>query len=299
MIEKKRAIALGFFDGIHIGHAALLNKTNERSAEYGFIPSVLSFDIHPDNVVFGRNVPLINSAADRERIIKQQFNIDDVILLHFNRELMCMPWQEFAEKIIGELNIGWVVVGHDFSFGYRGEGTAARLKEYCDSREIGCDIIPAVTLEGEVVSSTYIRTLLENGDVERANRFLGHAHALTDTVKRGYHLGTKIGAPTVNMFFPEGVLVPRRGVYAAKVYLEDGSSYAAVTNVGVRPTVSSGEKVSVESHLLGYSGDLYGKQVRLELCRFIRDEMRFENVDELSAQIKRDICTVKEYFGGR
>ena len=147
-------MALGFFDGVHIGHGALLERTKERAAQIGAMPSVLSFDVHPDNLVFGRETPLINSAIGREDIIRRIYGIDNVVFLHFNQRLMRMPWQDFADNIIQELNIGWIVVGHDFCFGYKGEGTARRLQEYCEARGIGCDIIQPVMLDGRVVSST-------------------------------------------------------------------------------------------------------------------------------------------------
>lgn len=296
MAEIKRAIALGFFDGVHLGHAALLNKTKERAAQEGASPSVLSFDVHPDNLVFGKEVPLINSPIGREEIIRREFGIDNVVFIHFNQHVMRMPWKEFIDAIIEELRICWIVVGHDFCFGYRGEGTAERLRDYCAQRGIGCDIIPPVTLDGRVISSTYIRTLIAAGDMEQANRYLGHPHMLADTVHSGYHLGAKMGAPTINMYFPEGVIVPRHGVYAAKVFLEDGSGYVAVTNVGVRPTVSDNNRVNVESHLLDYSGNLYGRQARVEFYKFLREEKKFDGFEELSAQIKRDTQAARSYF---
>lgn len=296
MAEIKRAIALGFFDGVHLGHAALLNKTKERAAQEGASPSVLSFDVHPDNLVFGKEVPLINSPIGREDIIRREFGIDNVVFIHFNQHVMRMPWKEFIDAIIEELRICWIVVGHDFCFGYRGEGTAERLRDYCAQRGIGCDIIPPVTLDGRVISSTYIRTLIAAGDMEQANRYLGHPHMLADTVHSGYHLGAKMGAPTINMYFPEGVIVPRHGVYAAKVFLEDGSGYVAVTNVGVRPTVSDNNRVNVESHLLDYSGNLYGRQARVEFYKFLREEKKFDGFEELSAQIKRDAEAARGYF---
>ena len=296
MADFKRAVAIGFFDGVHIGHAALLEKTKQRAAGSGAVPSVVSFDVHPDNLVFGGEVKLINSAVGREDLIRRLFGIDDVVFLHFNRYLMRMPWREFIDSLTAELNISHIVVGPDFCFGYRGEGTAEKLRGYCGDKGIGCDVIPAVRLDGRVVSSTYIRSLLENGEMEEARRYLGHPHVLTDTVRSGCHLGSTLGAPTINMVFPEGVLIPRHGVYATRVCLEDGESYPAVTNVGVRPTVSGDARVSVESHLLDFSGNLYGHRARVEFYSFLRDEVKFADYEELSAQISRDMEAAREYF---
>ena len=296
MAEIRRAIALGFFDGVHIGHGALLRKTTERAQELGITPSVLSFDVHPDKLVFGKDVPLINSALSREEIIRRCYGIDDVIFIHFNKHMMHMPWQDFADTIIRELGLAWIVVGHDFCFGYRGEGTAEKLKAYCEDKGFGCDIIQAVTLDGRIVSSTYIRTLIADGDMEQAARYLGHPHTLQDTVHSGYHLGTKLGAPTINMSFPEGVIVPRHGVYAARVFLEDGSSHIAVANIGVRPTVSDGQRVNVESHLLEFNGNLYGRQARVEFYKFLRSEKKFDDFEALSTQIRSDADEARAYF---
>ena len=296
MAEMKRVIALGFFDGVHRGHGELLKKTRQRAEEIGAMPSVLSFDVHPDTLVFKKKVPLINSAIGREDLIRRYYGIDNVVFLHFNQHVMHMPWKEFIDSLIAELNIAWIVVGHDFCFGYKGEGTAARLREYCEGRGIGCDIIPALSVDGRVVSSTYIRELIADGDIETANRFLGHPHTLSDTVHSGYHLGTDLGAPTINMYFPDGVLVPRHGVYATRVIIEDGSGYIAVTNVGVRPTVSSSGRVSVESHLLDYSGNLYGRQARVEFYAFLRGEVKFGSYEKLAAQIKKDAASARAYF---
>lgn len=298
MGQRKRVIALGFFDGIHIGHAALLRRTVERAAEIGATPSALSFDIHPDTLVYGKPVPLINSSAGRADLIRRLFGIDNVIFIHFNRQVMQMPWQEFVQTLIHEMDAVWVVVGHDFRFGWKGEGNAERLAQYCDENGIGCDVIDPVMLEGRIVSSTYIRDLIEAGEMERANAFLGHPHTLVDTVHYGYRLGTKMGTPTINMKFPDGVIVPRHGVYAAKAVLEDGSEHIAVTNVGVRPTVSGEERISVESFILDYSGNLYDRQVRIEFFHFIRPEKKFSSVDELKAQILRDAETTRIYFEG-
>lgn len=299
MPDIKRAIALGFFDGVHVGHAALLNKAKQRAAEIGAVPSVLSFDVHPDTLVFGDDVKLINSAASRESIIRKNFGIDNVVFIHFTQKVMHMPWQEFISELIEQFNVAWIIVGHDFCCGDRGAGKAVLIKEYCESRGIGCDIIQPVCIDGIRVNSTLIRELIGDGKIEEANKMLGHPHMLTDTVHSGYHFGRKMDAPTINMFFPEGAVVPKFGVYATKVYLDDGSSYPAVTNVGVRPTVSEDNRVSVESHLLNYSGNLYDRQVSVEFYSFLRPERKFENADELSAQIHSDAKAAADYFNNK
>lgn len=296
MTDRKRAMALGFFDGVHIGHAALLDKTKQRAAEIDAMPSVLTFDVHPDTLVFNAEVPLINSAIGRKDIINRCFGIDNVVFIHFNQKVMHMDWREFIDELINELDIAWLVVGHDFCFGYKGLGTAPRLKEYCAEKGIGCDIIEPVCRDGIVVSSTEIRKLIQNGEIEKANEYLGHPHMLSDTVRSGYHLGTKMGTPTINMKIPEGVIIPRHGVYAAKVILDDGSEHISVTNVGVRPTVSDAGAVSVESFILDFDGNLYDKQARVEFFSFLRDERKFDDISSLGEQIKCDAEKARAYF---
>lgn len=294
-MTKQKVMALGFFDGIHVGHAALINMIKQRAKETGAEPAVLTFDVHPDNLVFHKTVPLINSAEDREHILKRYFGIDDVVVIHFSQRVMHMDWKEFIDELIDEMNLRWIVVGHDFCFGYKGLGTAAKLKDYCEEHGIGCDIIPAVCRDGVIVSSTLIRQLIESGDMEMANAYLGHPHTLTDVVRSGYHLGTQMGTPTINMGFPQGVIIPRHGVYAAKAYI-DGQEYMSVTNVGIRPTVSASGNVNVESFLLDFQGNLYGHQARIDFYKFLRPERKFDDVETLAAQIKHDAQTTRDYF---
>ncbi|MFR5782080.1 MAG: riboflavin kinase, partial [Oscillospiraceae bacterium] len=196
-------------------------------------------------------------------------------VIQFSEKTMHRPWREFIDSVTEEMRACHSVVGYDFSFGWKGEGRPARLAAYCTEHGLGCDIISAVRIDGEVVSSTRIRALLTEGRIEEANRLLGHPHSLVDTVRSGFRLGHKLGSPTINMGFAPGVLVPRHGVYAAKVFLDDGTERMAVTNVGVRPTVSGGDHVSVESYILDYDGDLYDHRVRVEFHHFIRPERKF------------------------
>ena len=271
MEDTQRVIALGFFDGVHIGHGELLKRTKQRA----------------------------NSAIGREEIIRRCYGIDNVVFIHFSPYVMRMDWRDFLESLVQDLQVRHIVVGHDFCFGYKGQGNVERLQQYCREKGLGCDVIPPVMLDGQIVSSTRIRELIAAGEIEEANRWLGHPHTLADTVHSGYHLGRKLGTPTINMFFPQGVVVPRHGVYASKVFLGGGASYIAVTNVGVRPTVSNDDRVSVESHLLDYSGNLYGRQARVEFYSFLRGEVKFESFEALSEQIHRDAEAARAYFAAK
>jgi riboflavin kinase/FMN adenylyltransferase len=291
-MEKKRTvIALGYFDGIHIGHGALLERAKLRAAEKNAEPAVLTFDNHPDTFVKKVNVELINSATDRIYIIKRFYGIDNVFFLHFNDATMRMPWREFIERIISAYGAVHFVVGHDFRFGFKGEGTAELLRDHCEENGLGCDIIPPVMKDGIIISSTYIRGLIAAGDMLRANEFLGHPHLITDIVRTGFRIGRTIEAPTINMQFQENVLIPRRGVYATRVLLADGE-HPAVTNVGVRPTFN-GSRVTVETNIIDYAGDLYGQKACVEFFDFLRPERKFESAETLMEQIRTDADTAK------
>ena len=297
MTEKRRVIALGFFDGVHIGHAELMKKTLEISEVKGYIPSVITFDTHPLSLIQGNPVPLINSPEDRAGLITRIFGIDDIIFLHFDKNTAQMPWEVFIDHLVNEFGAQHLVAGHDFRFGKGGEGTSARLREKCAELGVGCDIIPAVTRDGVTSSSTYIRELISCGDMERANTFLGHAHVLTDIVRYGYRLGRTLGTPTINMTFADHVLIPALGVYATKVYLDDGV-YTGVTNIGYRPTVSgNGEKtITAETHILDFRRNLYGQRVRVEFYKRLRPEIKFDGVQQLKEQIHKDAIATEEYF---
>ncbi len=295
----KRVLALGFFDGVHLGHAALIRRTRERAEALGAVPAVLTFDVHPDTLVRGERVPLITSPEDRAELIRRLFGVEEILSLRFDERLMRMPWDEFLAWVQKEFSAVSLVCGHDFTFGWKGEGNPRRLEEKCAQLGMEADVIPKVTVDGETVSSTYIRTLLTEGKLREANRLLGHPHVLTDTVRTGYRLGRKLGAPTINMRFDEGVLVPAHGVYAGRLRLEgETADRWAVTNVGVRPTVSDSSQVSVESYILDYEGNLYGRRVHLEFLEFLRPERKFADTDALKAQIARDAEAVRRLMTG-
>ena len=294
MSDIKRVIALGFFDGVHLGHQALMKKTLER-ASGDVRPAVISFDTHPDEFVHGIQVPLLGSVADRKDLISRVGGIDDIIMIHFDRKFMQTPWDEFLNTVKNELGAVHLVMGRDFCCGYRGLGNTERIAAWCAENGLGCDIVDEVIVDGVIVSSTYIRELVAAGDMERAALYLGHPHSLTDTVGYGYRIGRSIGAPTINTRIPEGVIVPRHGVYATRVWLPDGPR-AAVTNVGVRPTFDNDDRVTVESNILDFEGNLYGSQVRLEFLSFLREETKFPSPEALGEQIQRDIAASRAYF---
>ena len=299
MKVEKTVIALGFFDGVHRGHGALLRKAAERAVELNAAPAVFTFHRSPKEFVTGKPVLLINSNDDRRDIIRRVYGIQRVIFAPFDREMMTMPWQDFiTELLVKQYGAVHLVAGHDYRFGHKNEGTVERLREKCRELGLGCDIIPKVELEGITVSSTYIRTLLEQGDVERAALFLGHPHCLSQTVRHGQRLGRTIGIPTVNLAVPAHVLTPERGVYITRAFLPDGRSCPGVTNVGTRPTVTEGDTVSVETYLLGFDGDLYGQTVRLDFYKRLRGEVKFPSLEALRQEILRNVAETEAYFAG-
>lgn len=294
---QERVIALGFFDGVHRGHGALLRRAAEEARRRGCTPAVFTFDRPPKEVITGIPCPLINSPEDRSDLVKRLYGIDEMLMVPFDDEMRTTPWDRFVTDIlVGRYGAVHLVAGHDHHFGYKNQGSPELLREKCAELGLGCDIIPAVTLDGVTVSSTHIRKLLEEGGVETARAFLGHPHVLTQTVGHGRRLGRTIGIPTANLVAPPHVLLPRRGVYAAKVTLPDGRAFGGVTNVGVRPTVNHGQDVTVEPWILDFDGDLYGQKLRVEFFRRLREERKFDSLEALRAQIQCDALRTREAY---
>lgn len=296
MENRKRVIALGFFDGVHLGHGALLRRVAEVAARLDAVPAAVTFDYHPKTLVGSKSVSLINTPEDRERLMKSVYGMGDVIALPFDRAMMELPWDRFVTEILVEkYQAVHVVAGHDYRFGYKGEGNPQRLNELCARLGIGCDIIDRVELDGVTISSTHIRGLIERGEMEEANRFLGHPHVLSGSVVPGRQVGRTIGIPTANLVIPERVLVPAYGVYATRVIVEDGS-YLAVTNIGVRPTVDDGRGVTVEPWILDFDSNLYNKTICVEFYKQLRGEKRFGSLEELKQEILHNAEQTRAYF---
>lgn len=292
-MEQKTVFALGFFDGVHLGHQALLAECRCMADSMGCQAGVFTFLGHPDALVNGVNVGLINTPADRLGLLKK-YGMDTVVELPFDRPLMNMPYLSFFRMLVDTYHAAGVICGENFRFGCRGEGNAERLLELCRCEGIGCTVVPELKKDGIVISSTHIRTLLERGDVQAAEGFLGHRHILTGTVVPGRHLGHTIGIPTANLTLPAELLTPKFGVYICLATAE-GKSYPAVTNVGMRPTVG-GHHVTVEPWLLDFDGDLYGKELTLEFCRFLRPENKYPSLEQLKSQIEKDGLETRKFF---
>ena len=293
-MEQKQILALGFFDGVHLGHGALLEVCRATADEMGCDAGAVTFDSHPGALVSGDAPGLINTAHDRRRVMTEQYYMDRVICLPFDEEMRTMPWQEFFRMLREKYGAVGLVCGHDFRFGYRGQGNASLLKEACRAHGMACRVIPEQKLEGVTVSSTRIRGLIESGEMETAARFLGHPHFLTGEVVTGRNLGHRLGFPTANLLLPEGVVCPRHGVYACRVRVGQ-ERYMAVANVGRRPTVN-GHRLTIEPWILDFSGDLYGQEIRLEFHRFLRPEEKFDSLEALRQQVLADGEMTRKIF---
>lgn len=291
MAEEKRIFALGFFDGVHLGHQALLKECCRLAADANCKTAAITFDNHPKSL-FAGPIPLISTIHDRTRLL-QRYGIDRVYAYPVTREVMGKSWEAFLEELV-EYGAAGFVCGDDFRFGARGAGDARKLTEFCAARGLPCRIVSEQTLDGKRISSTRIRGKIEEGSMESATRLLGHPHTLTGKVVHGQRLGRKLGFPTANLLLPPGTVTPKFGVYACRATV-DGVGYPAVTNVGTRPTVS-GSGITVEPWILDYSGDLYDREIVLEFYYFLRPEMKFEDLSALQQQIFRDAEHTRAYF---
>ncbi len=292
-MKEQTIYALGFFDGVHAGHQALLSACRRLADESGCKAGVVTFLGHPDTLVSGITPPLINTPEDRKKLLMGYF-MDTVVELPFDSHMMTMPWEEFFQMLVQRYRAGGIVCGHDFRFGYLGQGNAALLKDCCAEAGIPCIVVPEQKKEGITLSSTYIRSLLEQGQMEKACTFLGHPHILSGPVITGRKLGRTLGIPTANLALPQNVVALRHGVYACKVHF-GGACYLAVTNVGTRPTVG-GHRVTVEAWILDFEGDLYGKTITLEFYSFLRPERKFDSLEDLKAEIQKNALQVRKLF---
>jgi riboflavin kinase / FMN adenylyltransferase len=278
-------VALGNFDGVHLGHRAVIETL--LSARHG-LATVVSFDPHPQVFFSGQSKPLLTVLPEKVELL-EALGVEQLVLLPFDQDLANLTPEEFVEKIlVQQLQAKKISVGFNFCFGRKRSGTVEDLQAIAHPYNIPVRVVPPETIEGTQVSSSEIREALSTGDIRRANRFLGRAYALTGTVVEGQKLGRTLGFPTANLSISEQKLIPRRGVYRVEVAgITLAQKQRGVMNIGLRPTVD-GTRQTLEVHLLDWSGDLYGNTVTVSLEQFLRPEQKFESLDALKDQIRRD-----------
>jgi riboflavin kinase/FMN adenylyltransferase len=294
--ERGCVATIGNFDGVHIGHRQVIERLAEAGRRLGLPVVVVLFEPQPREYFFPNEAPARLTRL-REKLTRlAELPIDQVLLLRFNRHLAMLPAQDFIQKILLEgLRIKYLVVGDDFRFGRNRFGNFALLRQA--GREFGFEVVdtPSVLVDGRRVSSTWVRKALAAGDLAGAARLLGRPYSVCGRVVHGAKRGRMLGFPTANILMRRKN-TPVQGVFAVTMSWIGERPLPGVANVGIRPTVTGGRTVLLETYLLDFSGDIYGKQVEIVFHRKLRDEKRFDGLAELRAQIERDVETARSYF---
>lgn len=300
-LDQGGVLAIGTFDGVHLAHQALVGRAVERARELGVPSYALTFEPHPKEFLLPRAPPRLTSAGEKARRLREA-GADGVLSLPFDADLAALPEEEFVrEVLIGRFRARGVVVGFNFSFGYRGRGRPEDLARLCEQHGVSVEVLEAQDIDGIPVSSTSIRVLLRCGDVEAAAQRMGRPHLLEGRVVHGEKRGRQLGFPTANMALePENLLAPGHGVYAGVALLPDGGTSPCVVNVGRRPTFHEEGASGVEVHCLDYTGhEFYGEPLSVELVRRLRGEQPFPSREALRDQIAVDISRALEALGTR
>lgn len=292
--SRESAVTFGKFDGLHRGHQKLVEKVHELGERNQIRSIVCAFDMQPLWDRRGRAPQILMNSQERQRHLKEMADV--LVTCPFTRDFSQMCAEDFIRDIIkGLFHARYVVVGTDFQFGYGKRGDIHMLEKYAEEYGYQLVVIEKERYEDRIISSTYIKEVLQQGDMELAGTLLGYAYGITGKVEHGKRLGRTLGFPTLNVAWPKGKLIPPRGVYLTDVQV-DGRRYHGISNVGVKPTVSEDERVLAESYLFDYEGDAYGKTVIVGFLKFCRPERRFGSLDELKACIDRDIDYGKHFF---
>ena len=294
--DHKICLAIGVFDGVHLGHQQIIRQTIADALQHEAISLVVTFDKHPNVIVAPDRVPpLVYSQPQKFRAI-ESLGADALLVIRFDKNFSQQSGEQFIRSLTRDLGkIQSVCVGADFVFGHKRSGNVALLKSLGQELRFTVHGVAAVSLDAHPVSSTRIREAIRAGNFDAASQMLGRAYSIAGQVKRGDQLGHKLGFPTANLD-TTGLLLPPNGVYAAHATV-GGKSHRAVLNIGVRPTVNQPKtQPRVEVHLLDFSGELYGQELEVILAEKLRDERKFPSLDELKAQIARDIAEARKRF---
>jgi len=288
-------IALGTFDGLHLGHTDVINTARDYAERSGLKLAVFTFSNHPLALIRPDLVPVRIISAEEKIKLLESFGVDYLINIPFTEDFAALSPDEFLERL-AYFNYRCLVVGENFTYGFLGSGKTETLER--SGRKNGFDVIvrPLVKMNGNVVSSTGIRNLIQAGHIEYANRMLGRAYAITGKIVHGEQRGRKLGFPTANIELLHGEMaVPAPGVYAVTASIE-GSIYKGMGNIGNNPTFNDVEHARLEVNLFNCSGDLYGKTMSVQFHKYIRAEKKFSGVEELCRQIEEDKKAIKTYF---
>jgi riboflavin kinase/FMN adenylyltransferase len=285
---QRVCLAIGFFDGVHLGHQQIIRQTIVDARQHGALALVLTFDRHPNTVVAPSRAPaLIYPLARKVRAI-EALGADSLLLIHFDQNFSQQPGELFIRELARDVGqIQSLCVGANFTFGHRRDGNVALLKRLGEELHFKVHGMAAVSLDGKTISSTRVREAVQTGDLDLAGQMLGRAYSLSGTVMRGDQLGRQLGFPTANINV-DGLVLPPDGVYAGRTLVQ-GRSWPSVLNIGLRPTLKhAAPERRVEVHLLDFEGDLYGTELEVALTEKIRDEQKFESLDALKQQVARD-----------
>lgn len=290
--KSNLCLAIGNFDGVHLGHLAIIDEVKRNAKEKNLLSAVLTFEPHPTcffNSSKKENFR-ITSLAQKLKIF-QELQIDIVIVLTFNRKVAEIEAEDFIERILlKNFQTKHLVVGYDFIFGKNRLGNFSLLEELSKKLKFGLSKISAQEQNSEIYSSSLIRQLIANGNISKANHLLNKNFAISGLVSHGRKLASQLGFPTANLFPKSQIIKPKFGVYKSETFIPHlNKRFSSITNFGIKPTISSDSKELFETHILNFSENIYGKKIVIELVDFIRDEKKFSSISELQEQIKNDI----------
>ncbi|MEW6131078.1 MAG: bifunctional riboflavin kinase/FAD synthetase [Acidobacteriota bacterium] len=289
-------LTFGVFDGLHLAHQAIMQKVVERAKATGFAATVVTFDPHPRALLHPESAPPMLHTFEQKMEGLERLGIDQTCVLHFTKEFASQRAEDFlTELIFGKLNAQEVYLGEGFAFGYKRQGNFQLLKAVAERLNRRAEEVPEILLRGKRVSSTAIRNLLRAGHINLARRMLGRPYGVESRVVEGSKIGkAKLHYATANLK-PHNAVLPVNGVYVTLTLIE-GEWHRSITNVGVRPTVSNDNQVTVESHIMNFDGELYGEKIRVRFLHRLRGEKKFASLDELKGQIDRDYQRAVRYF---
>lgn len=291
--HKKLVVGLGNFDGVHIGHQKLISEVVCLAREIGGTPAVFTFHPHPMAVLYPESCPPLLLPQEEKQKFISKLNVDVLLLLPFDLEFAKISPEDFIKKILyEELAVKGVVVGYNYTFGQYGRGTPDLLEKQTDKYDYRLLVVPPVMVNNRIVSSTLIRELLMNGQVAEVVRFLGYHPFAIGQVVEGAKRGGSLGYPTANLNIEQSMLIPENGVYSVKVYVDGEEAYLGVANIGIKPTFQVNTR-NIEVHLLDFCRNLYGKTIKVEFIKRLREEKRFISPTDLVKQIESDIVETR------